>query len=71
MKKKIGEKYLLLAPLVRGRKGEYKKEILEMIKKGFQRFKIDEKIYKSDDLPQLDKKFKHNIDVVIDRIEII
>ena len=70
LKKKVGEKYFLLSPLVKGRKGEYKKEILEMIKKGFQRFKIDEKIYKSDDLPQLDKKFKHNIDVVIDRIEI-
>ena len=41
-----------------------------MIKKGFQRFKIDGKIYKSDDLPELDKKFKHNIDVVVDRIEI-
>ena len=39
-------------------------EILEMIKKGFQRFKIDGKIYKSDDLPELDKKFKHNIDIV-------
>ena len=70
MKKKIGEKYLLLAPLVRGRKGEYKKEISEMIKKGFQRFKIDKKIYLSDELPELDKKFKHNIDVVIDRIKI-
>jgi len=70
LKKKVGEKYFLLSPLVKGRKGEYKKEILEMIKKGFQRFKIDEKIYKSDDLPQLDKKFKHNIDVVVDRIEI-
>ena len=70
MKKKNGEKYLLLAPLVRGRKGEYKKEISEMIKKGFQRFKIDEKIYTTEDLPTLDKKFKHNIDVVVDRIEI-
>ena len=70
MKKKVGEKYLLLAPLVRGRKGEYKKEIFEMIKKGFQRFKIDKKIYLSDELPELDKKFKHNIEVVIDRIKI-
>ena len=70
MKKKIGEKYLLLAPLVRGRKGEYKKEISEMIKKGFQRFKIDKKIYLYDELPELDKKFKHNIDVVVDRIKI-
>ncbi|PPR34665.1 MAG: UvrABC system protein A [Alphaproteobacteria bacterium MarineAlpha6_Bin4] len=70
LKKKTGEKYLVLAPFVRGRKGEYKKEILEMIKKGFQRFKIDGKLYKSDELPNLDKKFKHNIDVVVDRIEI-
>ena len=51
LKKKIGNKYFLLAPLVKGRKGEYKKEILELIKKGFQRFKINGKIYKSDDLP--------------------
>ena len=42
----------------------------EITKKGFQRFKINGKIYKSDDLPQLDKKFKHNIDIVVDRIEI-
>jgi len=70
LKKKMGEKYLLLAPIVRGRKGEYKKEISEMIKKGFQRFKIDEKIYLSEELPELDKKIKHNIDVVIDRIKI-
>ena len=70
LKKKIGDKFLILAPLVKGRKGEYKKEILELIKKGFQRFKIDGKIYKSENLPQLDKKFKHNIDIVIDRIEI-
>ena len=70
MEKKVKEKYLLLAPFVRGRKGEYKKEIFEMVKKGFQRFKIDGKIYKSENLPQLDKKFKHNIDVVVDRIEI-
>ena len=70
LKKKNGEKYFVLAPLVKGRKGEYKKEILEMIKKGFQRFKIDGDIYKSDNLPQLDKKFKHSIDVIVDRIEI-
>ena len=70
MEKKVKEKYLLLAPFVRGRKGEYKKEIFEMVKKGFQRFKIDGKIFKSDELPNLDKKFKHNIDVVVDRIEI-
>ena len=70
LKKKIGERYLLLAPLVKGRKGEYKKEILELIKKGFQRFKINGKIYKSDSLPELDKKFKHNIDIIVDRIEI-
>ena len=70
LKKKNGERFLLLAPFVKGRKGEYKKELGEMIKKGFQRFKIDGKIYTSDDLPELDKKIKHSIDVIVDRIEI-
>ena len=70
LNEKNGEKFLLLAPLIKGRKGEYKKELAEMIKKGFHRFKIDEKIYTSENLPDLDKNFKHNIDIVIDRIQI-
>src|SRR3954469_22526924 len=58
----------LLAPVVRGRKGEYRKEIAEFQKKGFQRLKIDGEYYAIDDVPTLDKKFKHDIDVVVDRI---
>src|SRR5829696_8630718 len=58
----------LLAPVVRGRKGEYRKEIAEFQKKGFQRLKIDGEFYAIDEAPTLDKKFKHDIDVVVDRI---
>ncbi|HEY8565369.1 MAG TPA: excinuclease ABC subunit UvrA [Beijerinckiaceae bacterium] len=58
----------LLAPVVRGRKGEYRKEIAEFQKKGFQRLKIDGQYYAIDEAPTLDKKFKHDIDVVVDRI---
>lgn len=58
----------LLAPVVRGRKGEYRKEIAEFQKKGFQRLKIDGEYYAIDETPALDKKFKHDIDVVVDRI---
>ncbi|MFL5109678.1 MAG: excinuclease ABC subunit UvrA, partial [Microvirga sp.] len=58
----------LLAPVVRGRKGEYRKEIAEFQKKGFQRLKIDGEFYAIDEAPTLDKKYKHDIDVVVDRI---
>jgi excinuclease ABC subunit A len=58
----------LLAPVVRDRKGEYRKEIAEFQKKGFQRLKIDGEYYPIDEAPVLDKKFKHDIDVVIDRL---
>jgi excinuclease ABC subunit A len=58
----------LLAPVVRGRKGEYRKEIAEFQKKGFQRLKVDGEFYAIDEVPTLDKKFKHDIDVVVDRI---
>ncbi|MGY6645158.1 MAG: excinuclease ABC subunit UvrA [Salinarimonas sp.] len=58
----------LLAPVVRGRKGEYRKELAEFQKKGFQRVKIDGSFYEIDDAPALDKKYKHDIDVVVDRI---
>jgi excinuclease ABC subunit A len=63
-----GTRLYLLAPIVRGRKGEYKKELQELKKKGFQRAKIDKKFYELDDLPDLDKQTKHDIAVVIDRI---
>ncbi|GJE27281.1 excinuclease ABC subunit UvrA [Methylobacterium organophilum] len=58
----------LLAPVVRGRKGEYRKEIAEFQKKGFQRLRVDGEYYPIDDVPKLDKKLKHDIDVVVDRI---
>ncbi|MGB1025733.1 MAG: excinuclease ABC subunit UvrA, partial [Rhodospirillaceae bacterium] len=63
-----GTRLYLLAPLIRGRKGEHKKEILELRKKGFQRLKIDGTLYEIDDAPALDKKRKHDIDVVVDRV---
>ncbi|MDQ0510812.1 excinuclease ABC subunit UvrA [Ancylobacter amanitiformis] len=58
----------LLAPVVRGRKGEYRKELAEFQKKGFQRVKIDGEFHEIADAPALDKKFKHDIDVVVDRL---
>ncbi len=58
----------LLAPVVRGRKGEYRKEMLEFQKKGFQRVKIDGTFYEIEAAPALDKKFKHDVDVVVDRL---
>jgi excinuclease ABC subunit A len=63
-----GERLLLLAPVVRGRKGEYRKEIAEWQRAGFQRLKIDGQFHAIEDAPALDKKFKHDIDVVVDRI---
>mgnify|MGYP003663655475 CR=1 FL=1 len=65
-----GTRLLLLAPLVRGRKGEYKKEIADMKKRGFQRLKIDGELYDIDEAPVLDKKLKHTIEVVVDRVVI-
>ena len=63
-----GTRLFLLAPIVRGRKGEYRKELLELQKKGFQRVKIDGKFYELGDTPALDKKIKHDVEVVVDRI---
>lgn len=59
---------LILAPIVRGRKGEYKKEALELQKQGFQRIRVNDEIYDITEFPKLDKKYKHNIEVVVDRI---
>ena len=64
----LGSKAYLLAPIVRDRKGEYRKELLELRKKGFQRVKINKAFYELDNLPELDKKYRQNIDVVVDRI---
>src|SRR5882724_12034677 len=63
-----GTRLYLMAPLVRGRKGEYRKELQELQKKGFQRVKVDGKLYEIAEAPALDKKYKHDIDVVVDRI---
>jgi excinuclease ABC subunit A len=63
-----GMRLYLLAPVVRGRKGEYRKELADYMKKGYQRVKIDGKFYEIGDAPALDKKFTHDIDVVVDRI---
>src|SRR5215217_4878567 len=58
----------LLAPVVRGRKGEYRKEFADLLRQGYQRVKIDGKFYEIAEAPVLDKKYKHDIDVVVDRI---
>ena len=65
-----GTKILLLAPFVKGHKGEYKKEIAELKKKGFQRLKVNGKLHDINELPALDKNKKHDIDVVVDRLVI-
>ena len=69
-KNKEGTKAYLLAPIVRGRKGEYRKEFSNLLKKGFQRVKIDNEFYELDNVPNLEKNIKHDIDVVVDRIVI-
>jgi excinuclease ABC subunit A len=63
-----GTRLYLLAPMIRGRKGEYRKEFADLQKRGFQRVKVDGTFYEIADVPALDKKFKHDIDVVVDRI---
>ena len=63
-----GTRLYLLAPVVRGRKGEYRKELAEFGKKGYQRVKVDGKFYEIAEVPALDKKFTHDIDVVVDRL---
>ena len=60
----------LLAPIVRGRKGEYKKEILNYKKRGFQKIKVDGNYYEINDFPDLNKKTKHDISIIVDRIVI-
>ena len=63
-----GTRAYLLAPIVRDRKGEYRKEFLELRKQGFQRVKVDGQFFELDEPPTLDKKYRHDIDVVVDRI---
>ena len=64
----VGTKLYILAPIVRGRKGEYRKEFADLMKQGFQRAKIDSEFVRIEDAPALDKKFKHDIEVVVDRV---
>ena len=63
-----GARFYLLAPIIRGRKGEYKKEFADLMKRGFQRVKVDGAFYEIPDVPALNKKVKHDIEVVVDRI---
>ncbi len=63
-----GTRFYLLAPIVRERKGEYRKELAELQKRGFQRVKVDGEFYEISDTPTLDKKKKHTIEIVIDRL---
>lgn len=65
-----GQKFMLLAPIVRGRKGEYKKDLADLQKQGFQRVKVDDELYEIDKVPTLNKKIKHTIEVVVDRLAI-
>ncbi|MGN3974006.1 excinuclease ABC subunit UvrA [Tsuneonella sp. SYSU-LHT278] len=65
-----GTRLYLLAPVVRGRKGEYRKELAEWQKAGFTRVRIDGEMYAIEEAPALDKKYKHDIEVVVDRIAV-
>src|SRR3546814_824304 len=64
-----GTRLYLLAPIVRGRKGEYRKELQDLQKRGFQRVKVDGKLHEIAEVPALNKKLKHDIEVVVDRSE--
>ena len=64
----IGTKIMLVAPMVRGRKGEFKKELEGLLKQGFQRVKIDGEVYDLEEVPSLEKNIKHDIEVVVDRL---
>jgi excinuclease ABC subunit A len=68
MAMKEGTRLYLLAPMIRGRKGEYRKELQDLQKRGFQRVKVDGKLYEIAEVPVLNKKLKHDIEVVVDRI---
>ena len=63
-----GTRLLLLAPIVRGRKGEYRKELADLRKRGFQRVRVDGKVHEIEDVPVLKKNLKHDIEVVVDRL---
>ena len=63
-----GTRLFLLAPIVRGRKGEYRKEFADLMKRGFTRVKVDGEVHEIDEVPALNKKLKHDIEVVVDRV---
>ena len=65
---KEGTRLYLIAPVVRGRKGEFRRELKDYQKKGFQRAKIDGEVYEIEDAPKLDKNKKHDIEIVVDRV---
>ncbi len=65
-----GSRLYLLAPIARGRKGEYKKEFADLQKRGFQRVRVDGKIHEIGEVPNLNKKLKHDIEVVVDRLAV-
>jgi excinuclease ABC subunit A len=68
MEMEEGSRLYLIAPMIRGRKGEYRKELADLQKRGFQRVKVDGELYEIEDVPPLEKNYKHDIDVVVDRI---
>ncbi len=68
IKNNFDKRIYILSPIVRDRKGEYRKEIEDLKKRGYQRLKVDNVVYDIDEVPSLKKNFKHNIDVVIDRL---
>ena len=68
MDMKDNSRLMILSPIIRGRKGEYKKELAGFLQKGFSRVKIDGTLYDLDSSPALDKKKKHDIEIVVDRI---
>lgn len=63
-----GTRLYLMAPIVRGRKGEYKREFADLKAKGFQRARVDGTVYELDEVPDLDKKYKHDIEIIVDRL---
>ena len=65
---KVGTRAYVLAPIVRDRKGEYRKEFVDLAKSGFQRVRVDGELFNLDEPPELDKKLRHDIEVVVDRI---
>lgn len=66
----LGTKLLLLAPIARGKKGEFKKEFESLQKQGYQRIKVDSEVYNLDEVPNLSKTIKHDIEVVVDRVAV-